>query len=699
MAAVWVVGNILFICFPANAQRAKIDSVKNTLSHASDSARVDCLNVLALAYAYLNADTADAYQKKAFTEAKQLHYDRGAAIALNNRARIEGRQYRNFALQEKISRQVTEDYRTLHDQGVVADAYLCLASAHFCQSHFGKAQEACAQVSEISERLSDKKRQGEAIAMMGSISFESGHYEKSFEYFLQSLKLFKESNDAYNTAIVLAKIGDLYRLAGDHKTALSFYHQSLEHHKGSSLEWHPLVDLGDAFYALESSDSLDEPGTYLQTIKSLTIRSDNFAISHIRQAEKYLAGKEYNKAQRILLEELKNAEKKNDSNYTMRLLLDLARMYELKNDTRNALRYSRQLLQKATASQARQYIRDGYKLMYRLHDQQKHVDSAYFYYRRYTVMKDSVALDEFGKRLALHSTMSANEKAQVRLELLSNEKQISDQQLQLSEEKLRTESFLKNVLILGILLVGLLSIVVVRNNKLKQKNEAHKRQLVEQELHQRTIELEMKALRAQMNPHFIFNSLNSINRFILQNNRNQASAYLTKFSKLVRLILQNSQLTRIPLESELESLQLYLELEAVRFEYHFEFVVNVDPEIDISAIKVPPLIIQPYVENAIWHGLMHKAEKGHLAIDIAEDNHMLAIKIVDDGIGRKRASELKSKSASVHKSMGMSISADRIALLHQQTETDTSVEIIDLTLPDGNSGGTEVRLKLPIQYD
>ena len=477
--------------------------------------------------------------------------------------------------------------------------------------------------------------------------------------------------------------------------------------------WRPLVDLGDAYYALEPTDSLNDQSTYLQSIKSLTIRSGNNALARVREAEKYIANSQYDKALSLLQQELPRAQKKNDTNYSMRLLLDMARTYELKSDKQNALRFARELLQNASAYHAMQYLRDGYRLMYRLHDQLNHVDSAYYYYKHYTAMKDSVAMDEFSKRLAIHTTMSANEKAQVKLELLSKEKQITDQELQLSEAKLKTESFLKNILIVGVFLLGLLSVTIFRNNKLRQKNEAHQRQLIEKELslqklesertkgelQQRTIELEMKALRAQMNPHFIFNSLNSINRFILQNNRNQASEYLTKFSRLVRLILQNSQLSRITLESELESLQLYLELEAVRFEYHFEFTVKVNPGIDISAVKVPPLIIQPYVENAIWHGLMHKSEKGNLLIDIFEDGDLLTCKIVDDGIGRKRASELKSKSASAHKSMGMRISADRIALLHQQTALDSSVEIIDVTLADGNPGGTEVRLKLPIQYD
>jgi ligand-binding sensor domain-containing protein len=215
-------------------------------------------------------------------------------------------------------------------------------------------------------------------------------------------------------------------------------------------------------------------------------------------------------------------------------------------------------------------------------------------------------------------------------------------------------------------------------------------------LRHKTAELEMQALRAQMNPHFIFNSLNSINRFILQNNKTQASEYLTKFSRLVRLILQNSQAALIPLESELESLQLYLELEAVRFDHHFEFKIKVEDELDISAIKLPPLIIQPYVENAIWHGLMHKEEKGHLNIELYREGNELCCKITDDGVGRKKASELKSKLASTHKSMGMQITADRIAILQQKKPADSYIKVADLVLADGSAGGTEVLLKIPI---
>ncbi len=214
------------------------------------------------------------------------------------------------------------------------------------------------------------------------------------------------------------------------------------------------------------------------------------------------------------------------------------------------------------------------------------------------------------------------------------------------------------------------------------------------ELKQKTTELEMQALRAQMNPHFIFNSLNSINRFILQNNRTQASEYLTKFSKLVRMILQNSQASLITLESELEALGLYLEMEALRFNYQFSYKISVSKDLDIEVLKVPPLIIQPYVENAIWHGLMHKEEKGQLDIEVSQENEYLYLKVTDNGIGRKQAAALANKTATKHKSMGLRITADRIAMM--QSSNGSPVTINDLVNPDGTAAGTEVIIKMPV---
>jgi len=230
-------------------------------------------------------------------------------------------------------------------------------------------------------------------------------------------------------------------------------------------------------------------------------------------------------------------------------------------------------------------------------------------------------------------------------------------------------------------------------NELKvQKLENEK---TKAELKQQASELEMQALRAQMNPHFIFNSLNSINMFILENNKLQASEYLSKFSRLIRLILQNSKEALIPLESELEALQLYLELESLRFENKFEYKIAINDNVDTTALKVPPLIIQPYAENAIWHGLMHKKEKGHLEIELYQQEETLFCKIIDDGIGRKRAAELDNRSGR-HKSMGMKITENRIAMMQKINEENKLIEIMDLVDEDGTAAGTEVVLKIPV---
>lgn len=253
----------------------------------------------------------------------------------------------------------------------------------------------------------------------------------------------------------------------------------------------------------------------------------------------------------------------------------------------------------------------------------------------------------------------------------------------------------------AVLLIALIFYAVIRwrvRQKFNRQLEQSEKDKQLAELRQKTGELEMQALRAQMNPHFVFNSLNAINRFILENNKTQASEYLTKFSRLVRMILQNSQSALITLESELDSLKLYLELEALRFDNHFAYKISVSKDIDVDIIKVPPLIIQPYAENAIWHGLMHKEEKGNLNIDIQQEKDFLTISIKDDGIGRKESATRIFKTTTKHKSLGLKITADRIAMF-QRSANHPPVVINDLEKSDGTAAGTEVIIKMPVIYD
>jgi LytS/YehU family sensor histidine kinase len=140
-------------------------------------------------------------------------------------------------------------------------------------------------------------------------------------------------------------------------------------------------------------------------------------------------------------------------------------------------------------------------------------------------------------------------------------------------------------------------------------------------------------------------------------------------------------------------------MEAMRFDNHFTYKIMVSPELNTSRIKLPPLIIQPYVENAVWHGLMHKEEKGELEIEVAQEANSLLIKITDNGIGREQAARIASKSATKHKSMGLLITADRIAMIQSNNGNESAVIINDLVHVDGSAAGTEVRIKIPVIYD
>ncbi len=250
------------------------------------------------------------------------------------------------------------------------------------------------------------------------------------------------------------------------------------------------------------------------------------------------------------------------------------------------------------------------------------------------------------------------------------------------------------------LIYGLMRWRLQQKFRLQLERSEKERQFAEKEkqlaeLQQQKTEVEMQALRAQMNPHFIFNSLNSINRFILKKQSSEATEYLTKFSRLIRMILNNSVSASVSLADDLEALQLYLELERLRCEEKFSFKIKCDPDLDIDFIQVPPMLLQPFVENAIWHGLMSKESEGHLSINILQENSTLICIITDDGIGRKKAADLKDKSGK-HKSMGMKITESRIAMMQKRNGENKSIEIKDLIYADGSAAGTEVVLKIPV---
>lgn len=204
-------------------------------------------------------------------------------------------------------------------------------------------------------------------------------------------------------------------------------------------------------------------------------------------------------------------------------------------------------------------------------------------------------------------------------------------------------------------------------------------------------ELKMTALQSQMNPHFLFNSLNSINNFVLKSEVEKASDYITKFSRLIRVILKSSSSLTVPFSEELGILSLYVKLEQMRINGGFEYVVKIDKEIELEKIKVPPLFLQPFIENSIWHGLTHVEGDKKISLTISRSGEKIICEIVDNGIGINKAREQAHKKIDRRKFFGTKATENRIQLLYKKSNVD--IEVSDIS--NETTSGTKVKIEFP----
>ena len=252
---------------------------------------------------------------------------------------------------------------------------------------------------------------------------------------------------------------------------------------------------------------------------------------------------------------------------------------------------------------------------------------------------------------------------QNRILSLENDRQLTLSQMALSDEKNKRQQLIIYSLIGGLLLLALTSYLMYKY--IKQQKLANNL-------------LALKSLRSQMNPHFIFNALNSVNSFIATNDERTANKYLSDFSKLMRAVLENSEEDFIPLEKEIQLIELYTKLEHFRFKDKFDYKISVDDTIDVEAYKIPPMLLQPYIENAVWHGLRYKEEKGFLDIAITKKRKdEIEITIADNGIGRKKSKSLKTENQKRHNSKGLGNIKKRVTILNEMYKDKVDVFIDD----------------------
>ena len=700
-----------------------IDSLKAVLLTAKDTTRINTLNLLARRLMFntgiLPDSTTIQYIEEAMVLSRKINYHKGIGNSLLNKG-IEASSNHRYNKSLPFLRQALplliesrDMYGILSTYGFMGQAFQSLGDNKTALSYFDTARKLSLELKDSSTAI------WQLVHIMHSYH-DLGNYNEAYKNGQEALsEVTKE--DITLSAWILTSLANLFLTAGLPEFAIDYVDKLRKYYSfdklrkyypsgtnQNKLPW-PLpmaLRIGaDAFLQMNKLDS----ALAIEKILNLPLMEQD-ARDNLFYGRFYVAQKEYKKALPYFIRGFNTASENQHKIEVSQNANELSNTYLLLNDDKKALHYALQALQIGTSIQALQEIKTAAATLARIYEKKKIYSKAYYYDQLYKSTNNLLAPEEYKRKLSLIQIQNELNNKKHEASLLLSENLIGKQEVKLKQKEIEKVSILKNILIASLVVLLILGVIVFRNITLKRRNEKQRLehnlelQKIESEkrkaeLQQQTTELEMQVLRAQMNPHFIFNSLNSINRFILQNNRTQASEDLTRFSKLVRLILQNSQASLIPLASELEALQLYLELESVRFNHHFIFTIRIGEDLDVSGLKVPPLIIQPYAENAIWHGLMHKEEKGNLQIELFEKENMLCCKITDDGVGRKKATELKTKSASTHKSMGMQITADRITMLQKVNAPTTQIKITDLILPDGTAGGTEVLLKIPACYD
>jgi hypothetical protein len=340
---------------------------------------------------------------------------------------------------------------------------------------------------------------------------------------------------------------------------------------------------------------------------------------------------------------------------------------------------------------AKQLLLDAYKGLAEANEKMSDYKNAYKYHQLYSKFKDSIFNEKSSKQIAEMQTKYETEKKEQQISLLQKQKQIQSLESSKQQEQAAKEKIIRNSGIAGFFLVMILGWIIYKRQRLREKAMQA----------QQYAELEMKALRSQMNPHFIFNLLASIQQFIYSQKPDAANAYLSRFSRLIRMIFDHSQEKNISLADDIETLKLYMELEALRLDNKFDYHLQIEPGIDAEEIKIPPLIIQPIVENAIWHGISPLEGKGVIDILIKVNNdgknNMLECIVKDNGIGRGQSKKTKRQDIPEHESKGVSITKERLEILNSMYGNKNSIEIIDLFSENNEPCGTEVHIFIPIK--
>ena len=498
----------------------------------------------------------------------------------------------------------------------------------------------------IKESLGDKRGSSRTMNNIASIFYANGNLGKALIYFQRNLVLQTELKDSNGVAFTYSNMGLIFSDEGHYQKALDAFKRNLAY--------------------CEKTDNVAGQGVALGNIGLV-----------------YYQQQQFGKALDYFIRALKYKRETGDMQEIAITLNHLGSTYLKRGNLPLSMQYASECLDISLELGSKKEIYECYELLSSIYEKEGLYKESLEYHQKFTQMKDSVFNEEKHLQITEMQEKYEADKKEKEISLLSSDREVKELQIN------RQRSML---LFIGLFffLTASVAILLFSRYRLRQK---HSRL----ELERKNLEVEQRLLRAQMNPHFIFNSLSSIQAFIVEHDTVSAVSYLAKFANLMRYILENSRKTFIPLEDELNALQINLELERLRFKEKFDFAIEVEETLEQEIIGIPPMVVQPFVENAILHGLCAKEGKGHLRIAFRMNSNHMICEIRDDGIGRMASESLKADSGTKHVSLGMQLIRERFELLEKESVEKCSYTVLDLEDQNGKAIGTVVSLQLPVK--
>jgi tetratricopeptide (TPR) repeat protein len=602
---------------------------RNILELGNDSIAFSSLNTALVIYQKLNNELGEGRVYNGLGRVFQFRSEYYKAIEYNQKALMLYEKVKNIEMLGKANMDLGICYYLLSDY-VRANQYYLQSKNHY-------------------EKIGEMGTVAKILSNLASVERELKKYKSAIEYYRKALLIQYGIKDSTGIAKTLQGIGITYDDMLKSDSALWYYYKALAINKRNN-------------FKLSIAENLTNIGIVYKDI-------NRFTEAYFSLNESVHIFSELNRTMNKYQSEINIGElfcNAPDSFFTEKTIPIFQRYIKAAALFKDIIAYARE-------SEDLDLESSGWEGLNMVYEKKGDFKNALEAYKKSVVLKDSIINEE--KITETTNLLNKNEfERKEAITMASHNAEIKQQKI------------VKNGIAAGAGILALGSIISFVFYK-RKRDAVSKQQ--EAELKSEISDTEMKALRAQMNPHFIFNSLNSIGDYIAKNNTQLADEYLSKFAKLMRLILENSEKKEVPLADDLKALELYMQLEALRMNQKFTYQIKVDADIDVENTLVPPLLLQPFVENSIWHGISNKEGMGNILVHIKKEGEMINCVVEDDGIGRKLAAEKPGITES-KKSLGMKITKARIDILNKVKNATAGVQLFDL------AHGTRVEVKLPL---